>query len=140
MDQFAISQCLMLLLSNRTHNYSDTEHFRDGLPIAVMTTKVKFSDLIEMECDPDDDRHFYLVWLTAMTSSTQTVHCTITAWSGMEDGQVHIVNTMQAYSIRLDQNPKMLYQSGQVMMLTADQINRLSNNSQDMVKLQIVVH
>ncbi len=106
-----------------------------------MTTKVKLSDLVEADCSYDDDRYFYLIWLTAMSSSLESVYYTITAWGGTEDnGRVHISNTSQSYSIRADQNPKIVYRSGMVMILPSDQIKRLSNDSQDMVKLQVVVH
>lgn len=73
-----------------------------------------------------------------MSSSVEPAYYTITAWDG--NGNIHIVNTTQSYSIRADQNPKNVYESGMVMMLTSQQIGRLSANSQDMVKLQIVVH
>ncbi|XP_037034988.1 uncharacterized protein LOC119073543 isoform X2 [Bradysia coprophila] len=135
-DQFGTAQCLMLLLSTVKHKEAGDGHVKDCLPIAIMTTKVRLSDLAEVDCH--EESHFHLIWLTAMSSSVEPVYYTITAWDG--NGNVHIVNTTQSYSIRSDQNPKMVYRSGMVMMLTPEQISRLSNKSQDMVKLQIVVH
>ncbi|KAG4071758.1 hypothetical protein HA402_011912 [Bradysia odoriphaga] len=135
-DQFGSAQCLMLLLSTGQHKEAGHGHVKDCLPIAIMTTKVRLSDLAEVDCH--EDCYFHLIWLTAMSSSVEPVYYTITAWDG--NGHVHIVNTTQSYSIRADQNPKMVYRSGMVMMLSSEQISRLSNKSQDMVKLQIVVH
>lgn len=139
-DKFGISQCLMLLLNSGKYRESGYGQFRDCLPIAVMTTKIKLSDLTEDECHTEDGRHFYMVWLTSMSSSVEPVYYTITAWSGTDDAKVHMVNTTQSYSVRADQNPKIVYGSGMVMILTSEQIHRLSNHSQDMVKLQVVVH
>lgn len=141
MDRFGTTQCLMLLLmTTKKCRQIVSGNFKDYLPVAIMTTKVKFSDLMDGECNEDDDRHFYLIWLTVMSSSVEPVYYTVTAWNGTDDGRVHVVNTTQTYSIRADQNPKIVYQSGMVMMLTSEQIDRLSNSNQDMIKLQVVVH
>lgn len=139
-ERFGITQCLMLLLSTSKCKDFGYGQFRDCLPVAIMTTKIKFSNLAEVECVEEDRRHFYMIWLTAMSSSVEPVFYTLTAWSGTDDARVHSVNSSQTYSIRADQNPKSVYGSGMVMILTSEQINRLSNNNQDMVKLQVVVH
>lgn len=140
MDQFGISQCLMLLLNTGKFMEPGYGQFRDCLPIAIMTTKIKLSNLVQQECDREDGRHFYLIWLTAMSPSMEPVFYTITAWSDTDDAPVHIVNTTSTYSVRADQNPRIVYGSGMVMILTSEQIMRLSNKGQDMVKLQVVVH
>ncbi|KAJ6640869.1 hypothetical protein Bhyg_05802, partial [Pseudolycoriella hygida] len=138
LDQFGVSQCLMLLLSHKGKEFGSV-NLNDCLPVAVMTTKIKLSELTEVECE-EDRRHFYLVWLTAMSSSMDPVYYTITAWSGAQDARVHVVNSTQCYSIRDIQSPKNVYGSGMVMILTSEQIKRLSNNNQEMIKLQVVVH
>lgn len=139
-DRFGTTQCLTLLLSTEKCKEFGYGQFRDCLQVAIMTTKIKFSDLAQVESDPDDRRHFYMIWLTTMSSSDEPTYYTITAWSGTDGTRVHIVNSTQTYSIRADQNPEIVYRSGMVTILTSEQINRLSNNNKDMVKLQVVVH
>lgn len=139
-DQFRISQCLMLLLTNGKFKEFGYGVLKNCLPLAIMTTKIKISELADINSEREDDRHFYMIWLTAMSSSDEPVYYTITAWSDTNGARVHIVNTTQAYTIRADQNPKIIYGSGKVMILTSEQINKLSNNNQEMVKLQVVVH
>lgn len=139
-DQFRISQCLMLLLTNGKFKEFGYGQFKNSLPLAIMTTKIKLSELTDIKSDREDDRHFYMIWLTEMSSSDEPVYYTITAWNDTNGARVHIVNTAQSYTIRADQNPKIIYGSGKVMILTSEQINKLSNSNQEMIKLQVVVH
>lgn len=139
-DQFGTSQCLMLLLTTGKFKEFGYGQFKDSLPVTIMTTKVKFLELADIEYDREEFKHFYMIWVNAMTPSVEPVYYTLTAWGGTDDAPVHIVSTTQLYSIREDQSPKNIYRSGKLMILTSEQINKLSHNNQEMVKLQVVVH
>lgn len=112
----------------------------------VMSTKVYLNELLNNPGTCNRRRStsncFQMIWLTGLCSTEMPIHVTLTAWSKTSNNEPkhHISHSGCIYSLRNSQIAKNVFQSGQSILLSRDQINLLTNNGLDMLRLQIIVH
>uniref|UniRef100_W8BTM1 DUF4729 domain-containing protein n=1 Tax=Ceratitis capitata TaxID=7213 RepID=W8BTM1_CERCA len=140
-----INKCHLLYLIRDKITDLGSSKFKDFLPLLVMSTRVHLSDLCGIDkrefTNPDNNPEFLMMWLTGIVPEEFPVTVSLTVWS--RSGQLptcHMVHSGEMYSLRNSQEPKDVCRSGQMLLLSATEVNLLTNSGKEMLELQIVVH
>lgn len=136
-DKF--SESIELENNNEYDNY---------LPILFMSTKINLFDLIDTKNNEhlknmvnDCNEELLIVWLTNLIPSHIVINYCITAWPRYSKlPECHLSRSGKMPSARYKINIKELYKSGQAMILTQTQCNKLTSNGKNMIEFQIIIN
>ncbi|XP_039965156.1 uncharacterized protein LOC120777732 [Bactrocera tryoni] len=142
------SKCHLLYLIRDKVTDLGSSKFKDFLPLLVMTTRVRLSDLCGIDArefekseQGDTNPEFLMIWLTGIVPEEFPVTTSLTVWS--RSGQIptcHMVHSGEMYSLRKSQEIRNVCRSGQMLLLSNSEVHLLTNAGKDMLELQIVIH
>ncbi|XP_055859304.1 uncharacterized protein LOC129921487 [Episyrphus balteatus] len=144
---FGSNRCQMLLLVNDKIRNLGHDKFKDFIPVLVMSTKVSSFELCcskpEFQDCPENHTtgSFLMIWLTGIVAPQEPIFYSLTVWA--RSGNVpscHIVHSGQLYSVRNSQNSKTIHESGQMLLLSQNQVDLLTNKGRNMLELQIQIN
>ncbi|XP_037724778.1 uncharacterized protein LOC119556558 [Drosophila subpulchrella] len=108
----------------------------DLLPVCIMRMHVKLSELLG-NCDRDE--RLTLVWAATITSKSLPLKVSLTLWPSFGDGSGSMVSyTGSPYPIQESTRPSELIRSGTVIILSAEQVNSLTENGKCFVNAKFV--
>ncbi|XP_054735285.1 uncharacterized protein LOC129242584 [Anastrepha obliqua] len=143
-----ISKCHLLYLIRDKITDLGSSKFKDFLPMLVMSTRIRLSDLCGIRAhehpkffESEANTEYLMIWLTGIVPEEFPVGISLTVWS--RSGKVptcHIVHSGEIYSVRQSQDIKEVWRSGQMLLLSASDLQLLTNGGKEMLELQIIVH
>lgn len=142
------NRCHLLYLIRDKVTDLGSSKFKDFLPLLVMSTRVRLSDLCcidEREFvkskQSDMNPEFLMIWLTGIVPEEFPVTTSLTIWS--RSGHIptcHMVHSGEMYSLRRSQEIRDVCRSGQMLLLSSTEVHLLTNAGKEMLELQIVIH
>ncbi|XP_036336208.1 uncharacterized protein LOC118746466 [Rhagoletis pomonella] len=142
------SKCHLLYLIRDKITDLGSSKFKDFLPLLVMSTRIRLSDLCGIDAheypnfwESEANTEYLMIWLTGIVPEEFHVAVSLTVWS--RSGHVpvcHMVHSGEMYSVRRSQEVKDVCHSGQMLLLSASEMQLLTNWGKEMLELQIVVH
>lgn len=106
-----------------------------------MSTNIFLNELFNCAGARNIKNSFQLIWLSGLCPIDMPIYVTLTVWSRKAaEPKLYISHSGHLYSFRNSQTAKDIFESGHAILLSQDQINLLTNNGQDMLNLQIIVH
>jgi len=125
--------------------------YKDYLPLLVMTKRVNIEELLEIKLQQttnaakanynySNNENFLMIWLTGLCPPEMDLYFTLTAWSRVDTIYNRLVHSGKVYSLRQSQESVHLYNSGQVMLISDEQCNCLTDNGKNLIALQVVVY
>lgn len=137
---------VMYLITDKIEGLGSRE-YRNFLPLLIMSSSV---NIIELACSEykshskevrQSDQNYLMIWATGLTVPELPVSYNVTVYGASKQLPFcHLSNSLYLYSIREPQDAKSLYKSGQVLLLSPQQIRLLTNNGRYMIKLQLAVN
>ncbi|EDV38525.1 uncharacterized protein Dana_GF19506 [Drosophila ananassae] len=107
------------------------------LPIMVMSMHIKLGDIT---ANSNSQEQLTAIWATTVVTDLLPLRITLSMWSLEGDRPECIISyTGQGYDLRNTRRPLKLLRSGRAIILTADQVEGLTQNGMEMVGIQISV-
>ncbi|KAL9897835.1 uncharacterized protein ACN427_006220 [Glossina fuscipes fuscipes] len=122
--------------------------YKDFLPLVVMSSRINLAQI----CSLNENEHgehidiarsteFLLIWLTGIAPEDSPISVSVTVWANSgETPKCHLVYSGELYPIRNSQKGIDVFKSGNMLMLTALQLDLLTEGGTQMINAQIVVH
>lgn len=139
---------LLYLLRDAIVDLGNSE-YKDYLPVLLMTSRVSFKQMcgeMKKEQSAERDQHSLekclVVWLTGLLPENHSISVSLDLRPIM-DAQMrscYIQYSGDMYSIRNSQNVVDVWKSGQMLLLSAAQVEQLTNGGKDMLEIQVEIH
>ncbi|CAD7080733.1 unnamed protein product [Hermetia illucens] len=146
-DEYGVNKCHILYLVTGKIRDLGSKEFKDYLPLLVMATKVSMLQLISPLYHTrskevlNSQQNYLMIWLTGLSPHDLPIYFSLTAWHRYSTiPKCHMVHSGRIYSIRNKHDDRSVYNSGNAMLLSQNQVRLLTNNGQDMIELQVIVH
>ncbi|CAD7080732.1 unnamed protein product [Hermetia illucens] len=146
LGHYGFNKChAMYLVIDRIKDLGSKD-YKDYLPVLLMSTKISLADILRSEGKSrkraiKNSDICLMIWLTGLTLPDLPIYYTLIAWCRKcKVPRCHIAHSGQIYPIRNKQDYRSVFKSGQFLLLRYEQWMLLSNNGNDLMELQIVIH
>lgn len=120
--------------------------YKNYLPLLIISTRMNLLHIFQSiksvsKNTLKKEKDFIMIWLTGLCSKDLSIYYSLTAWSKFNNiPQTCVTQSGKLLSLRHDQDFKNIYKSGQMMFLSNEQCNTLTQNDLNMIELQLIVH
>lgn len=125
--------------------------FPNLLPVMVMSARLNIVDIFSSNPDakPSGRHHstgpeneVFLIWLTSIRPDDLKLMGTISVWptSSKPMAEYIIVHTTELYNIRSSQKLRCICKSNRVLMLSGNQVHRMTEGGQHLLAVQVQIY
>uniref|UniRef100_A0A1B0A803 DUF4729 domain-containing protein n=1 Tax=Glossina pallidipes TaxID=7398 RepID=A0A1B0A803_GLOPL len=138
---------LLYLLRDKITDLGVSEH-KDFLPLVVMSSRINLAQICSLNEKEHGDHieiarstEFLIIWLTGIAPEDSPISVSLTVWANSgETPKCHLVYSGELYPIRMSQKGIDVFKSGNMLILTALELDLLTEGGTQMINAQLVVH
>ncbi|XP_023174128.2 uncharacterized protein LOC111601670 [Drosophila hydei] len=144
------AKCNMVYFVKDKFFDKNTEKYPDLLPVLVMSARLQSTEFFRskdsepLSCCTGSapDQEIFLLWLTSIRPDDIKIVGTISVWPTRSRPIIEylMVQTNEVYNIRSVQKLKAIYNSNRVMAVPGNIVNRMTNNGEYLLAVQVLIH